>query len=241
MEYGLQLYSIRNAMNEDMEAALAAVAKVGYTRVEFAGFFGRTAEGVAAILKKYGLTVCGTHTGAHELTADKIDETIAYHKTIGNTRIIIPGYDCSTAEKLDTLVAIINEAQPKLAAAGITLAYHNHSHEFLPLYEGGYLIFDELKNRTNVAFQIDTFWAYAAGKNPLALLAEMKDRVPVIHLKDGDLTKRGYSLGLGTAPVAAVLAAAKEYGMDIVVESEGQEPDGISEVTRCMDFLRSAE
>lgn len=241
MEYGIQLYSIRDAMNEDMEAALAAVAKAGYTRVEFAGFFGRTAEEIAALLKKYGLTVCGTHTGWTELTADKIDETIAYHKTIGNTRIIIPGYDSSTKEKLDALVDLINEVQPKLAAEGITLGYHNHSHEFLPLYEGGYIIFDELRTRTNVAFQIDTFWAYAAGKDPLALLAEMKDRVPVIHLKDGDLTKRGYSLGLGTAPVAAVRAAAIAYGMDIVVESEGQYPDGISEITRCIDYLRTLD
>jgi len=241
MEYGIQLYSVRDAMAADMEGTLAAVAKMGYKTVEFAGFFGRTAEEVSAMLKKYGLRISGTHTGWTEITPDKIDETIAYHKAIGNTRLIVPGYDFSTREKMESLIALLNEAQPKLAAAGITLGYHNHHREFLPLYEDGYITEEELFARTTVALEIDTFWAYVAGEDPIEILRRYGDRVPVIHLKDGDLTHRGLSLGLGTAPVAAVYAYAVEHGIDIVVESEGQEPDGISEVTRCIEYLRTLE
>ena len=240
MEYGLQLYSVRDITGEDLEGALAKVAALGYRFVEFAGFFGHSADKVKAMLDTYGLTVSGTHTGWQELTAEHIDETIAYHKTIGNKTIIIPGADLSTREKLDDLVALINEAQPKLAAAGIALGYHNHSHEFI---ETGYgaLIHKELEERTQVEFEIDTYWAYVAGLDPIALLERLGDRVRVIHLKDGFADGHGMALGEGTAPVAAVRDYAIAHGLAMVVESETCQPTGIEEVARCMAYLNKLD
>ena len=52
---GLQLFSIRDAMEKDMDATLKAVKEMGYDYVEFAGYFGKSAEEVKAILDKYGL------------------------------------------------------------------------------------------------------------------------------------------------------------------------------------------
>ena len=52
---GLQLYSVRDAMEKDMDAALKAVKEMGYDYVEFAGYFGKTAEEVKALLDKNGL------------------------------------------------------------------------------------------------------------------------------------------------------------------------------------------
>ena len=43
-KYGLQLYSVRDAMEADFENALKQVAEMGYTYVEFAGFFGKPIE-----------------------------------------------------------------------------------------------------------------------------------------------------------------------------------------------------
>ena len=240
MDYGLQLYSVRDLTEKDLDGALRAVSELGYTFVEFAGFFGHSAADVRAMLEKYGLKVSGTHTGCGELTADRIDETVAYHRAIGNESIIIPGADFSTPEKLDEVIAIINGAQPKLAAAGIRLGYHNHSHEFLPTAWGAY-IHRELEERTQVDFEIDTYWAYAAGLDPIALLSRLGDRVTVIHLKDGDSDGHGYALGEGTAPVAAVRAYAIEHGLPMVVESETCNPTGIEEVGRCIRYLRSLE
>ena len=240
MDYGLQLYSVRDQMKANMEETLSAVAALGYKAVEFAGFFGQDAETVAAWLKKYGLRVSGTHTGAGELTPDKLEETIAYHKAIGNKNIIIPGHDTSTKEKLDAFIDLVNDVQPKLAAAGINLGYHNHSHEFL-LRADGIRVHDELWNRTDLFFEIDTYCAYVAGRDPVAMQKEKAARVPVIHLKDGDLCHVGKSLGEGFAPVAAVRETAKALGMYMVVESEGQQPDGLSEVGRCIRYLAELE
>ena len=232
MNYGLQLYSVRDITGTDLPGALKAVADLGYSFVEFAGFFGHSAEEVKKMLDDNGLTVSGTHTGWQELTAENIDATIAYHKTIGNTNIIIPGADLSTREKLDALIALINEAQPKLAAAGITLGYHNHAHAF---------IHKELEEKTTVEFEIDTYWAYVGKQDPVATLERLKHRMRVIHLKDGSADGHGKALGEGTAPVAAVCEKAIELGLKMVVESETCDPTGIEEVGRCINFLRTLE
>lgn len=240
MNYGLQLYSVRDITGTDLAGSLEQVAALGYRFVEFAGFFGHSAEDVKNMLDKNGLAVSGTHTGWQELTADRIDETIAYHKAIGNKNIIIPGADLSTREKLDDLIALINEAQPKLKEAGIALGYHNHSHEFI---ETGYgaLIHSELEARTQVEFEIDTYWAYVAGLDPVALLERLGERVKVIHLKDGYSDGHGMALGEGTAPVAAVRDYAIAHGLAIVVESETCQPTGIEEVGRCMAYLNQLD
>lgn len=53
MEYGLQMYSVRDITKTDLEGAMKAVAEMGYTYVEFAGFFGHSAEEVKGWLDKY--------------------------------------------------------------------------------------------------------------------------------------------------------------------------------------------
>lgn len=238
-EYGIQMYSVRDITEKDMPGALRALAEMGYKNVEFAGFFGIPAEEIKKLLDDNGLKVSGTHTGWNEI-AEHFEETVAYHKAIGNTRIIIPGADLTTKVKLDAFIEMLNEFQPKLAAEGITLCYHNHDHEFKP-NEDGQIIYDEIVARSNVALEIDTYWAYAAGKDPVAMMEALKDRLPVIHIKDGLSNREGKPLGQGTAPVAAVYAKAVELNVPMVVESETLQPDGLTEAKICIDYLKSLE
>lgn len=239
MEYGIQMYSVRDITETNMEGALKALAEMGYSYVEFAGFFGIPAQTIKEMLDKYGLRVSGTHTGWQEV-AEHFEETLAYHKAIGNKNIIIPGADLSTKAKLDAFIDMLNEFQPKLAAEGITLGYHNHDHEFKP-NEDGQIIYDEIVARTKIALEIDTYWVYAAGKDPVALMEQLKDRLPVIHIKDGLSNRDGRPLGLGTAPVKAVYNKAVEMGVPMVVESETLQPDGLTEAKICIDYLKSLE
>ena len=239
MEYGIQMYSLRDITGQDLDGALGAVAEMGYKTVEFAGFFGHSAEEVRDMLAKYNLKCSGTHSGLGELLND-FEGTVKYHKTIGNHNYIIPGHDLSTKEKLDTFIAQANELAPKLRAEGIELGYHNHSHEFYDMPEG-YQIHKELEERADVFFELDTYWAYVAKKDPVAEMERLKSRLRVIHLKDGDINGHGVSLGSGTAPVAAVREKAIELGVGIVVESEGCDPTGCEEVQRCIDYLHSLD
>ena len=99
MDYGLQLYSVRDMMGQDMEGTLRAVSEIGYRYVEFCGFYGRSAKEVRELLDQYGLEVCSTHTSYYEFLED-FDAFVAYHKTIGNSEIIIPGANLGSAESM---------------------------------------------------------------------------------------------------------------------------------------------
>lgn len=239
-KYGLQLYSVRDAMEADFENALKQVAEMGYTYVEFAGFFDRTAEEVKALLKKYNLTVISTHSHINGLRPEVIEETIAYHKAIGNNHYILPSIFMSTKEKLEESIEIINYAQPILEAAGIKLSFHNHSREF-EITPWGTTVHGELEHRTNIGFQIDTFWAWNANTDPIQVMERLKDRITTIHLKDGFKGGKGIPLGEGDAPVAAVRKKAIEMGLYMVVESESLTPSGLDEAQRCIKYLRTLD
>lgn len=240
MKYGIQMYSLRDITRDDLDGALKAVADMGYQTVEFAGFFGHSAEEVADMLKKYNLECAGTHSGLGDLIND-FEGTVKYHKTIGNTKYIIPAHDLSTKEKLDEFIAQVNEIAPKLRAEGIELGFHNHNSEF-KLNNDGIVVHTELEKRADIFFELDTYWTFVAGLDPVATLERLgADRVKCIHLKDGDPNGHGCSLGQGAAPVAAVRAKAIEMGIEIVVESEGLDPTGKEEVQRCIDYLKAQD
>ena len=239
MEYGLQLFSIRDITKDDFIGSIEKVRKIGYTLIEPAGFFGCPAEEVKAACDRLGLKVSGSHSSLQDLQND-FDGTVAYHRTIGNKNYIIPGADLKTKAGIDAFVAAVNELQPKLAAEGIRLAYHNHSFEFQP-NEDGIIPYDEIVSRTNIGLEIDTYWAWNAGRDPVAMMEELKDRLVSVHIKDGFMGGEGKPLGLGAAPAAEVYKKAVELGILLVVESETLTPDGITEAEICYRFLKEQE
>ena len=243
-KYGIQLYSIRDLTSQNLEEAIKAVAEMGYSYVEFAGFFGYTAEEVRAMLDKYGVEVCSTHTGWQELKPEVLADTIAYHKAIGNKNIVVPGFD-RTEATFDEMIEVFNYAAPILKENGIALGYHNHSYEFIPT-ESGRVFHNELAEKTDVEIQLDTFWVYNAELDPIAEMEKFKTRARSIHLKDGiksgarvESGAVGKSVGSGNAPVLDVIKKAEELGLIMIVESEGLDPTGREEVKRCIDFLKA--
>ena len=238
--YGLQLYSIRDITDKDLATSLEAVADIGYKFVEFAGFFGHSASDVKAMLKNYGLEISGTHSPLNDLRPTNIFETLKYHKELGNPNYIVPGADLSSLEKIHDFCSVMNFAQPIFEAEGIRLGYHNHSHEFA-LMPWGSTIHAEIERNTDIDFEIDTYWAFNAGIDPVKVLERLKHRISVIHLKDGFMGGRGMALGEGEAPVRDVIDACERLGFKMVVESETLSPTGLEEVTRCINYLCSIE
>ena len=246
-EYGIQMYSLRDITQNDLKGALKTVADQGYKYIEFAGFFDNSAEDVKAWLDEYGLICSGTHTGIPLITEDTIEETIKYHQAIGCKNLIVPGADWSTEEKMNYNIDVMNKTAPILKAAGITLGYHNHSAEFFPTSYGKYLHKEIEERCPEVEFELDTFWLFNAKLDPVAEIERLKDRVRVIHLKDGipsadgSHAAQGKSVGEGQAPVKAVREKAIELGLLMVIESEGLQPTGTEEVGRCISFLRTLD
>ena len=70
-------------------------------------------------------------------------------------------------------------------------------------------------------------------------MERLKNRIHVIHLKDGFTGGKGIPLGQGEAPVKAVIDYAAKNGLRMVVESETLQPCGLAEAEACMEFLKS--
>src|SRR5882757_8444369 len=87
---GLEMYSVRDECKADFPGTIAAVAKIGYKGVEFAGYWGRSAKEVRQMIDDNGLVTCGTHTQFADLQPDKIDATIEFNQAIGNKFVICP-------------------------------------------------------------------------------------------------------------------------------------------------------
>ena len=246
MKYGLQLYSVRDAMEEDFEDALRQVAEMGYSMVEGIPM-DRPAEEMRAILEMHGLTLCSNHLNIKAFDDDEAAKrTIQFHKVMGCTELVLGAVPNKTREDLEYSISTVNKYIPFLKKEGMRLHYHNHSKEFFE-NKDGIVVFDELVNRTDLMLQLDIFWAFNAGKNPMEMMEQYMDRMAFIHLKDGIVAKDiwdpakgavGKPLGRGQAPVADAYKKACELGMTVIVESENLDPDGLTEVMNCIEYLK---
>lgn len=225
MKKGVQMYAIRTLTNRDMKTALKTVSSIGYDGVEFAGFSDHSADEIASFLKEYNLEALGAHVG-EDLMFDKVDETIAFHKTIGNTRIICPWYNLKTREDVLALAKKIKEVAPKYKAAGMKLYYHNHDHEFKK--DGDEYLIDILANEVPsdiLSLEFDVYWVYRGGECPIKYLNKYADRVEIFHAKDG-IEEKSTTLNEGAVDIEGVFEFAKEHNMTwAIAESEGSEEE----------------
>jgi sugar phosphate isomerase/epimerase len=125
MNYGLQLFSLRDVAEKDFDEALGVAASLGFTSVEPAGFFGNDPDAVAAMLQKYGLGVPTTHTGLRELT-ENFDGVIKMHRAIGCNKLIFSSSKFKTKVQLEDTLKTVLYFQEKLEKEGMELMFHNH-------------------------------------------------------------------------------------------------------------------
>ncbi|MDD3334721.1 MAG: sugar phosphate isomerase/epimerase [Eubacteriales bacterium] len=243
---GYQVYSAREEAEKDLDSVLASLKKMGYDGVEFAGFYGHTAQEVAELLKKHGLIAISSHVPFVSIEADMFG-IIAYHQAIGCKYIAVPYLDETMrpgAAGFGHAIAVIHRFARLMKEAGMTLLYHNHDFEFVKLSDEYGLDFlyhavpeDLLKT------ELDTCWVKYAGEDPAAYIRKYAGRCPIIHLKDyvgrkGEATpyaligldeneKKAVSsfefrpVGHGCQDVESLLTAGIESGADwFIVEQD---------------------
>ncbi|HWV24070.1 MAG TPA: hypothetical protein VNZ58_07760, partial [Thermomicrobiales bacterium] len=88
-QIGVQMYTLREMAAKDLDAALGAVAKMGYTGVEFAGFQGHSAAEVRQMLDRYKLKAFSAHIPADQFAND-IESVVSDLQTIGAPWGIVP-------------------------------------------------------------------------------------------------------------------------------------------------------
>jgi sugar phosphate isomerase/epimerase len=181
---GLQLYSVREQCKNDLLGTVAAVAKIGYRGVEFAGYHGRSAKELRQLLDDNGLVACGTHTPYESVLGDKLKETVEFNRTIGNKFLIVPSMSGAESKQvwLDR-AKLFNEIADQVKADGMWVGYHAHAHDF-NLIEG-VSAWDIFFGNTKAAviMQLDTSNCCDGGADPVAVLKKYPGRARSIHLK----------------------------------------------------------
>ncbi|MBU3812094.1 MAG: sugar phosphate isomerase/epimerase [Candidatus Niameybacter stercoravium] len=233
----VQLYTVREEAGKDFIGTLEKVAALGYEGVEFAGFFDTPANILKDQLDRLGLVPVGSHTPLEQLV-DHLDEVITYNKTIGNPYIVCPWSEVKDEESLGVLAAQLQKVVQRLQDEGMMLLYHNHDHEFKKIGEN-YLLDLLFEKCEGLYAQIDTYWVHHAGVDVIEYLMKHKDRVKLIHLKDGT----GHELkaiGEGTAPVKQVMKLMQKWSMEwVIVENDEPSPNGLKDIERSMTYIKN--
>ncbi|WP_426227452.1 sugar phosphate isomerase/epimerase family protein [Pseudarthrobacter sp. DSP2-3-2b1] len=242
MPYSLQLYTVRNAIQEDLPGTIRRVAGMGFTQVEPYNFVA-TAKELGAALKENGLTAPSGH--APLLSQDQ-DEIFAAARELGISTVIDPFIAAErwqSAEDIQATAAGLNAAAKKGADYGIRVGYHNHAWELESTIEGRTALeyFADLLD-PELVLEVDTYWVAVGGQDPVDILARLGDRVKLIHIKDGPLTtdtKAQLPAGKGQVPVLDVIAAAQSLETG-VVEFDDYDGDIFEGIAESLAFLNAA-
>ncbi len=240
----LQLYSVRKECEKDLPAVLAAVAKMGYEGVEFAGYYDRSAQELRGLLDEVGLKCCGTHTQLSTLLGDEFEKTVEFNQTLGNKYLIVPWLPeerrNSKQAWLDT-AKLFNEIAEKLKPYGMRTGYHNHTFEFTPI--DGEIPWDIFFSNTSndVIMQLDTGNALHGGADPVPFLEKYPGRAVTIHLKEYSKTNDKALIGEGDVRWNDIFRLCETIGGTewYIVEQESYAYPPLECVERCLKALRA--
>ena len=225
LKIGLQLYTLREELEQDFEGTLRKVAEMGYKGVEFYHYFGRSAEEVKQLLEETGMVALGAHRPYDALLNDT-EQEISYNLAIGNTNLIVP-YLTEEQRNWEKVAADLRTIGEKVKARGAVLSYHNHDFEFTEHY-GELTAFDGVFAEVPadlLQVEMDTCWVFVGGYDPVAYIQKYAGRLPIIHLKDMKKREDGSPetvvLGEGEINLSGILEAAAEAGVEwAVVEQD---------------------
>jgi len=184
---GIQLYTLRDEMARSVFDTFQELARIGYSEVEFAGYFDHDAKAVRGLLDEHGLRAPSSHVPL-ELMQSQPDKTIDFAIAVGHRYLVVPWLAEDLRQSIDQYrqtAATLNKIGEKCRAAGLMFAYHNHDFEFDVI--DGEVPYDVLLNETDpdlVAMEMDVFWVSKAGQSPIQYINDWPGRFPLWHIKD---------------------------------------------------------
>jgi sugar phosphate isomerase/epimerase len=224
-----QMYTLRDYTKtpQDIAQTLKKVKQLGYDAVQLSAIGPIDPKEMASILKGEGLICCATHVGLPRLR-DETEAVIEEHRMWGCRYTAIGGFfpkDNVSTQTWHDFARDYNAVAKKFAGSGISIGYHNHSHE-LARFDGKpalQILMEKLD--PSIWMEIDTYWITHGGGDPAAWISKCKGRIPCVHLKDMaiklDRTQYMAEVGEGNLNWPGILAASKAAGAEwYIVEQD---------------------
>ena len=250
---GLQLYTVRDKIQQNLKSTLEELAKIGYNSVEAAGynvtdgtFYGMARKPFVELLNGLGMPMNSSHT-VFEL--DSADKVIAEAAASGAKYIIYPYLADQFRTNLDGWKAAaekFNKMGEIARKNGIQFGYHNHAFEFTKVEDQ--MPYDLLISQTDpslVTFEMDLYWVTRGGQNPIDYFRKYPGRFQLWHVKDMVKTDDMFFAPVGTGRIdfAAIFAEKDTAGMKyfFVEQDSFKDLDPIKSVEISYNYLNQAK
>jgi len=247
-QIALQLYTLRDHLKtpEAYASTLERVAAIGYRAVEMAGPRPLPEAELAELCRQKGLVICSAHESPTTILK-KPQSVIRNLNAFGCTYAVYPypeKIDLHKSKDLRRLVEGLEASGSVLARAEKTLAYHNHATELEPV--DGIPILEVIYGNTeanHLQGQLDTYWVHVGDSSPQAWCARLRDRLPLIHLKDcrfdADGKPQFAEVGHGVLDWQTICATAEACGCRwFIVEQDTCLGDPFESVEMSFRYLR---
>ncbi|MDN3672272.1 sugar phosphate isomerase/epimerase [Flavobacterium branchiarum] len=252
---GLQLYTLRNELPNDVKGTLEKVAQAGYTAVELYGFsikdqfWGLSSEELKKLLDANGLKAVSGHyslgTFFYDGNTTELEAAIKAAKVLKSEYITVPWLDESLRRSVDDykkIASLLNKAGGICKKAGLKLAYHNHDFEFKK-YDNitGYEILLKETDRNLVYFEMDLYWVVYSKINQIELFRQNPGRFAMWHVKDMDKSDATLNteIGSGSIDFKSIFEEAKLSGMKhfFVEQETNYMPNEIASIKTSCEFI----
>ena len=234
----VQLYSAREEMSADLMGTLKQIAEMGYAGVEPAGFYDLSAADFRKAVEDLGMKISSAH-GPNVM--EDFDVAVQTAKDLGVNTVSHMGFGGKTTlEQLKTAAADINVVCDKLEAVGMTMFMHNHNGEFEAKFDGKSLFDTLFEMCPKLQTETDIYWVQVGGEDPAGVISRYKNRMPLMHVKDGPISPASpmTAVGQGKVDVAACIKAAEGGALTwAVVELDEAEGDMMEALKQSHDFL----
>jgi len=253
----VQMYTVRDftATEQELADTLQKIAAVGYPAVQLSAVKAMNGDSPAVdaklarkMLDDNGLKCIATHRSWEQLT-QQTDAEIEFHQILGADYTAIGGIPQEYgAEGADGYRRFVTESRPviaKLKEAGIRFGHHNHAHEFQRVAPGNATtLYDILieEGGPDYFLEVDVYWAWHGGVDPVRLMERCAGRVPVIHLKDKEVVAKDgpviAAIGEGNLPWETIVPACESAGVDwYAVEQDTCRRDPFDCLRSSFEFL----
>jgi sugar phosphate isomerase/epimerase len=245
---GLELYSVREGLKQDLDGTVRAVAQMGYQCVEFyAPYFDWTeaqTKQMRKLMDDLGIRCFSTHNNETYLTPSNISRVRDMNSILGCKYVVQSSSKPKTRlDEWKALADSLNSVADLLDPAGLKAGYHNHQPEFTPIEGRRPIEVLAANTKPSIMLQLDVGTCLEAGSDPVAWIRSNPGRIRSIHCKDWSPEKdKGYTVlfGEGVADWKNIFAAAESVGgvEYYLVEQEGSRFSELDTARKCLEAFR---